>query len=126
MVVGGNTRDMIDPKLEGNYDIPKLEGNYDINSIQEVIEIARACTKQKAVERPTGKDVVVELKERPGNEKTLESASESGVCACTVDQYKLPLRFYRIYPQGSDLSSHQIADDEMNFQWFFRGVWVHA
>ncbi|RWR78174.1 putative LRR receptor-like serine/threonine-protein kinase [Cinnamomum micranthum f. kanehirae] len=71
MVVRGDTRDVIDPKLEGNY---------DINSILKVIEIARACTKQKSVERPTMKDVVVELKECLGNEKALESAPESGVC----------------------------------------------
>ncbi|XXG57249.1 hypothetical protein AAC387_Pa03g4456 [Persea americana] len=93
IVVGGDTRDVIDPKLEGNY---------DINSIQKVIEIARACTSQKSVERPTMKNIVVELKECLVNEKALESALKV-VGSCTVDQDKLPLKFYRICPQGSDL-----------------------
>ena len=116
IVVGGDTRDVIDPKLEGNY---------DINSIQKVIEIARACTSQKSVERPTMKDIVVELKECLVNEKALESALKV-VGSCTVDQDKLPLKFYCINLQGSDLSSHQIADNKMNLKWFFRGVRVHA
>ncbi|XXG57234.1 hypothetical protein AAC387_Pa03g4447 [Persea americana] len=69
MVVGGDIMDVIDPKLEGNY---------DIKSIQKVAEIARACTSPKSVDRPLIRDVVIELKEYIGNEKPLESAPESG------------------------------------------------
>ena len=57
---------------------PKLEGNYDIKSIQKVAEIAHACTSPKSVDRPLMRDVVIELKEFIGNEKPLESAPESG------------------------------------------------
>ncbi|RWR78157.1 putative LRR receptor-like serine/threonine-protein kinase [Cinnamomum micranthum f. kanehirae] len=69
MVVRGDIMDVIDPKLEGNY---------DIKSIQKVAEIARACTSPKSVDRPLMRDVVIELKECIGNEKPLESAPESG------------------------------------------------
>eukprot|EP00268_Persea_americana_P008309 TRINITY_DN1320_c0_g1_i4.p1 TRINITY_DN1320_c0_g1~~TRINITY_DN1320_c0_g1_i4.p1 ORF type:complete len:763 (-),score=72.77 TRINITY_DN1320_c0_g1_i4:218-2506(-) len=69
IVVEGDARDVIDPNLEGNY---------DIKSIQKVAEIARACTSPKSVDRPLMRDVVIELKEFIGNEKPLESAPESG------------------------------------------------
>ncbi|RWR78150.1 putative LRR receptor-like serine/threonine-protein kinase [Cinnamomum micranthum f. kanehirae] len=73
MVVGGDIRDVIDPKFEGNY---------DIKSFQKVAEIARACTSPKSIDRPHMRDVVVELKEYIGNEKALESESapENGGC----------------------------------------------
>ncbi|RWR78155.1 putative LRR receptor-like serine/threonine-protein kinase [Cinnamomum micranthum f. kanehirae] len=73
MVVGGDIMDVIDPKLESNY---------DIKSIQKVAEIARACTSPKSIDRPHMRDVVVELKEYIGNEKALESESapENGGC----------------------------------------------
>ncbi|RWR96275.1 Protein kinase domain-containing protein [Cinnamomum micranthum f. kanehirae] len=73
MVVGGDIMDVIDPKLEGNY---------DIKSIQKVAEIARACTSPKSIDRPHMRDVVVELKEYIGNEKAFESESapENGGC----------------------------------------------
>ncbi|XXG57224.1 hypothetical protein AAC387_Pa03g4437 [Persea americana] len=70
-VVGGDIRDVIDPKLEGNY---------NIKSIQKVAEIARACTSPKSIDRPHMRDVVVELKEYIINEKALESAAERGEC----------------------------------------------
>ena len=54
---------------------PKLEGNYDIKSIKKVTEIAHACTSPKSIDRPHMRDVVVELKEFIGNEKALESES---------------------------------------------------
>ncbi|RWR78156.1 putative LRR receptor-like serine/threonine-protein kinase [Cinnamomum micranthum f. kanehirae] len=71
--VGGDIMDVIDPKLEGNY---------DIKSIQKVAEIAHACTLPKSIDRPHMRDVVVELKEYIGNEKALESESapESDGC----------------------------------------------
>ena len=71
MVVGGDIRDVIDPKLEGNY---------NIKSIQKVAEIARACTSPKSIDRPHMRDAVVELKEYIINEKALESAPERGEC----------------------------------------------
>ncbi|RWR96278.1 putative leucine-rich repeat receptor-like serine/threonine-protein kinase [Cinnamomum micranthum f. kanehirae] len=77
MVVGGDIMDLIDPKLEGNY---------DIKSIQKVVEIARACTSPKSIDRPHMRDVVVELKEYIGNEKAFESESapENGGCSGPV------------------------------------------
>ncbi|RWR78147.1 putative LRR receptor-like serine/threonine-protein kinase [Cinnamomum micranthum f. kanehirae] len=69
MVVGGDIRDVIDPKFEGSY---------DMKSIQKVAEIAHSCTSQKSIDRPHMGDVVVELKQYIINEKALESAPESG------------------------------------------------
>ena len=73
MVVGGDIRDVIDPKFEGNY---------DIKSIQKVAKIARACTSPKSIDRPHMRDVVVELKEYIGNEKALESQSAPKNSGC--------------------------------------------
>ncbi|RWR78154.1 putative LRR receptor-like serine/threonine-protein kinase [Cinnamomum micranthum f. kanehirae] len=71
MIVGGDIRDVIDPKFEGNY---------DMKSIQKVAEIAHSCTSQKSIDRPHMRDVVVELKEYIINEKALASAPGSGGC----------------------------------------------
>ncbi|ERN15232.1 hypothetical protein AMTR_s00056p00197980 [Amborella trichopoda] len=41
---------------------PQLQGGYDINSAWKAAEIALACTSQSAMQRPTMSDVISELK----------------------------------------------------------------
>lgn len=50
----GNIEDVVDPKLQGNY---------DVNSVWKCADIALKCTSQASHQRPTMADVVMQLKE---------------------------------------------------------------
>ncbi|RWR78142.1 putative LRR receptor-like serine/threonine-protein kinase [Cinnamomum micranthum f. kanehirae] len=63
IIAGGDVQSVVDPRLEGDY---------DINSLWKVAEIVLACTSPRSIERPTMTEVVAELKDCLGTETTAE------------------------------------------------------
>ncbi|XXG57215.1 hypothetical protein AAC387_Pa03g4429 [Persea americana] len=53
IIAGGDIQAVVDPRLEGDY---------NINSLWKVAEIALACTSPRSIERPSMRDIVTELK----------------------------------------------------------------
>ncbi|GJS17966.1 leucine-rich repeat transmembrane protein kinase protein [Tanacetum coccineum] len=52
MVWKGNVQKIVDPSLQGNF---------DINTAWKVVELAMSCVHNKSIKRPTMNDVVMEL-----------------------------------------------------------------
>ncbi|URE17721.1 receptor-like serine threonine-protein kinase [Musa troglodytarum] len=73
-LANGNIEDVVDSKLQGEY---------DLNSVWKVADIAFRCTSQAFHERPTMTDVVAELKESLALECPRDTTSNSNFYAET-------------------------------------------
>ena len=79
----------------GNGDIkgiidPRLQGDFDINSVWKAVEIAMACLSPTAARRPNMSQVVIELRECLASELTRRNNSR--MTTDSTDSYEdLPL-----------------------------------
>lgn len=60
MLVGGDVKRIVDPKLQGDF---------DVNSVWKAAEVAVACVAGSSGRRPTMNDVVMELKDCLASER---------------------------------------------------------
>ncbi|RZS19445.1 hypothetical protein BHM03_00051840, partial [Ensete ventricosum] len=73
-LANGNIEDVVDSKLQGEY---------DVNSLWKVADIAFRCTTQASHQRPSMTDVVAELKESLALECPRDTMSNSNIYAET-------------------------------------------
>ncbi|CAL9135094.1 unnamed protein product [Musa textilis] len=84
----GNIEDVVDAKLQGNY---------DVNSVWKCADIALKCTSQASHQRPTMADVVVQLKESLELETSCDRTENLVTCS------------ENLYTEVSDISDNNRA-----------------